>query len=126
MQSQVLFDSGSAQISRQGQKAIVAVAELLTEFADYIVSVEGHSDDQSIGPELKHLYSSNWDLSTARAAAAVNLLIKHGATAESILAVGHGEYQPLVPNSNAQNRKQNRRIDILLYPPVERIFVDHQ
>ena len=106
----VLFDSGSTAISPLGRDLLAAVAGPLAEFGNDVF-VEGHTDDVPVGrPDY-----TNWNLSTDRAVAVVNLLAgEHGVSPDRLAAAGYGEFRPRVANDNARQRAANRRVDVLV------------
>jgi len=70
-----------------------------------------------IRPEARNRFASNWELSTARALAAVHFLTeKAGVHPRRVGAVGYGEYRPLADNATAEGRARNRRIAITILP----------
>ncbi len=106
----VLFDSGSTEISSLGQELIGAVAEPLADF-DNDVFVEGHTDDVPVG----RAGYTNWNLSTDRAVAVVSLLAsQHGMQPDRLGAAGYAEFRPRVPNTGSEARAANRRVDVLV------------
>jgi len=112
---EVLFDSGSAQLSERGRAVIVKVAERLATTSQRI-EVQGHTDDTGIRGSLARRYPSNWELAGARAASVVRLLARHGVPPERMSAVSLGEFRPLAPNDTVEGRARNRRIEIRLLP----------
>lgn len=106
----VLFDSGSTDISALGRDLIAAIAGPLDAFGNDIF-VEGHTDDVPVG---RRGYT-NWNLSTDRAVAVVSLLAaEHGIDQHRLGAAGYAEWRPRVPNDSARNRATNRRVDVLV------------
>jgi chemotaxis protein MotB len=106
----VLFASGSTEISDLGKQVIAAVAAPLTRFGNDIF-VEGHTDDVP----LNRGGYTNWNLSTDRAVAVVGLLAAtHGISQDRLGAAGYGEYRPRVPNDSPEHRALNRRVDVLI------------
>ena len=73
--------------------------------------IEGHTDDLPIHTER---FPSNWELSTTRATNVLKFLISQGLAGEKLSAVGYGEFRPIVVNDSEENRKKNRRVDIVL------------
>ena len=72
--------------------------------------ISGNTDNQGISSEL---YKSNWDLSSQRAVAIAHEMVKvPGFDPSRLLVVGHADTRPLVPNTNALNRRRNRRVEI--------------
>ena len=113
--SEVLFSSGSAEIKPAGQKVLSIIAESLNTYPHRAISVEGHTDNV---PVLNNdRYESNWELSAARALAAVNYFQQNNHVDPMRLKmVGYGQYHPVSSNRTAEGRKLNRRIEIRLLP----------
>jgi len=117
--SAAFFDSGSAILSSAGKAILRDVAGDLKgeKFQDYKVTVEGHTDDAPINTSL---FPSNWELSTARAAAVVRFFLDEGIPAHKLRAAGYADTFPRVPNRDAngnaipENQAQNRRVVIML------------
>jgi len=87
------------------------------EVPDRRIVVEGHTDGQKIGPSLKELFSSNQELSRARAAAIAGVLSEEGGiNSRNITIVGYADTKPVASNSTEAGRSQNRRIGITLLP----------
>ena len=118
--NRILFATGSAQLSEQGRETLVLVARTLKEFPEHLISVEGHTDHRPIGSVLANSYPSNWELSSARAASAIRVLVAENIPAEQFQVVGFADTRPLVDKSQTEQLSQNRRIEILLFPPIER------
>jgi chemotaxis protein MotB len=59
-------------------------------------------------------YPSNWELSSARAAAVVQLFIEEGVDSSRLVAAGYGEFQPVGPNDTPENRTRNRRVVLMI------------
>jgi len=113
----ILFDSGSIDINEKGKKLLLVVAESVRGHKDQKVVVEGHTDNKPLGPTLKERFPSNWELSTARAAAVVRFLQEEGLLQpERLSARGYSFYRPLATNDTEEGRHQNRRIEIILGP----------
>lgn len=122
LEAGILFDSGAAWVTPGGQKVLDRVAELLRQFPQRRIQVVGHTDALPIGEALEARYPSNWELSTARAAAAVRYLQYAGDIApERMAAVGYGPYHPVAGNDDPAGRARNRRIEIRLLPPEGRL-----
>jgi chemotaxis protein MotB len=109
----VLFASGSAELSKEGQTAIADVAHILKQFRDRRFMVAGHTDNIPIGPSA---YKNNWELSTARALTVTQTLVQSGLSPTKLVAAGYGEYDPVKSNASEAGRKENRRIEIVLLP----------
>ena len=120
MENKLLFKSGSWAVGSEGRQAIKQLAKVLEQNKDISVLIEGHTDDDPYIGDSK--LSGNWDLSVKRATAIVSLLLQNkGVMPENITAAGKGEYSPLVPNSSADNRSKNRRIEVILAPKLDEI-----
>lgn len=103
------FPSGSAFLQPKFHPIIQDIGKLLNSVPGEIM-VSGHTDNQGISSEL---FSSNWDLSSKRAVAIAHQLIKvPGFDQSRLKVVGSADAQPLVPNTNALNRRRNRRVEI--------------
>jgi chemotaxis protein MotB len=124
--SDILFETGSAELSGDGEKTLTLVARILNEYPDRKVNVEGHTDNVPIGSRLAHSYPSNWELSAARAARAVRFLESAGVEAWRLNVVGYGEQQPVAANDTATARAQNRRIEIAVLPKDEYKVVERK
>ena len=113
----VLFDSGEAELKPEGEEVLAQVAAVLNQHTNRQIYVIGHTDNVPIRGSLYGRYSSNWELSTARATAAVRYLTeKGGVNPIQLAAVGYGEYHPVADNATAEGRARNRRIAIVVMP----------
>lgn len=112
---EVLFASGSAMLGSEGRELLLKVA-LKIKPLDYIIDVEGHTDNLKIRGDLKKHYPSNWELAGARAASVVRLFVDSGIDGERLQAISRAEFHPVVPNEDAESRELNRRIEIRLRP----------
>jgi chemotaxis protein MotB len=111
----VLFDSGQADLKPEGEAILRKVAEVLAQQPDVKIHVIGHTDNVPIRSTGRNRYASNWELSTARATAAVRFLSETaGVSAARLGAVGYGEFRPVADNSTPEGRAKNRRIAITL------------
>jgi chemotaxis protein MotB len=116
--SEVLFSSASAKIQPNGQKVLAVIAESLNAYPDRAISIEGHTDNVPVGKQSS--YASNWELSTARALAAVNFFQQaNQMDPQRLQVVGHGEFQPVSSNETVEGRQLNRRIEIRLMPEAQ-------
>jgi chemotaxis protein MotB len=121
---QVLFKSGSATINKGGKKALTRVAEILKKVKNNRIRIEGHTDSTPVHGK-RGRYTSNWDLSAARAASVVRHLQKKGAINPELLALaGYGPYAPAAANNTRKGRSLNRRIEIALIPIDATITAD--
>jgi chemotaxis protein MotB len=116
--AEVLFASGSAQLSEAGHAPLKELAAVLKQFPDRRFMVAGHTDNVPIGPSN---YKSNWELSTARAVTVTEFLATAGVSPSRLTAAGYSEYDPIRPNTTEAGRGENRRIEIVLLPNVNEI-----
>ena len=121
LQSEILFQSGSARIGEKGINKLVEITSLLKSITkkipdkiDWIIQVEGHTDNIPISNDE---FPSNWELSVARAIAVSKIMIENGIEPSRINVAGYGEFRPLVINQSVENRNKNRRIELKLTQP---------
>jgi len=119
MVDKILFPSGSTQISKEGKQVLDKVVSILKDVKDKRIQVEGHTDNVKIVSDLKKRYPTNWELSTARATEVVRYLETGGINPGLLSATGYGEFQPIDPNDTDEGRHKNRRIEIVLLPPLK-------
>ncbi|HSQ51617.1 MAG TPA: OmpA family protein [Nitrospiraceae bacterium] len=119
LMKQLRFESGEAAITPEGYQALdELIAHLKTTAGDRLIRVEGHADNMEIGPSLKSIYQTNWDLSKARAGGVLRYLIEKGEIDSAKLSsVGYGDTKPIAGNATEVGRQKNRRVDIVLYSP---------
>jgi len=117
--SAILFDSGKADLNNDGKATLQEVAQVLETIPDREFQVAGHTDDDPLTKRSK--FTSNWELSTARAVAVVSFLQQSGVKPTSLSAAGYSEYQPSAPNNTEKNKALNRRIEITLMPNIEEL-----
>ena len=117
-QSEVLFDSGSAELATEGRRQLARLATALKEIAvkipddlKWVLRVDGHTDRN---PIFTSQFPSNWELSTGRAISVVKFLVSQGISAKHLAATGFGEFQPLDPGDNEIAFRRNRRIELKL------------
>ncbi len=114
--NQLLFASGSANLSEKGRDVLLRLAKQLRE-GNETIAVEGHTDNVMIGAALESQYPSNWELAGARAARVVRRLSAEGVDPTRLRAVSRGPFAPDASNDTEKGRSQNRRTQILLRPP---------
>ena len=113
----ILFNSGSVQINPRGQELLLEFAESFRQNGSQNIVVEGHTDDVNVGAALKRRFPSNWELSTARAAAVARFFQeKAGLEPTRLAATGYSYFHPVALNDSEEGRSQNRRIEIILVP----------
>lgn len=120
MQNKLLFRSGQWQVGKQGKQALRQLAKVLAENPDIAVLIEGHTDN--VPYQGKDPLVGNWDLSTKRATAVVNILLENQAVLpQNLTAAGRSEFIPIGPNSSTEGRAANRRIEVILSPNLDEI-----
>ncbi len=113
--SEVLFDSGKADLRKDSYGKLDKVASVLkTTVSDLNVGIEGHTDNVPI----KHSgWKSNWELSTARALGVLHYLDdEEGVDPKRLSATGYGEFRPVTSNATKDGKQQNRRVEIVILP----------
>lgn len=107
----ILFDSGSADIKKDGKSILKSLGNIIKVLKKDI-AVQGHTDNV---PMKSSQFPSNWELSTRRATNVVVYLIETcGLDPARLTATGNGEYHPILPNDTEANRAKNRRVDIVI------------
>jgi chemotaxis protein MotB len=118
---ELLFNSGSYQISNKANKILKKIADVINSDESLDLMVEGHTDDRKMvaGSYLK----DNWDLSVLRATSVVRKLQNSYKVApEKLIASGRSYFQPLVLNDTKANRASNRRTRIIILPNIDKFF----
>lgn len=117
-QSEVLFDSGSAEINEAGTAELEKLAEALLQLEEeippeiaWVLRVDGHTDSR---PIQSTRFPSNWELSSSRAISVVRYLIDQGVSARRLVAAGFGENQPIDQGVSDEAYRKNRRIELKL------------
>ncbi len=113
--SSILFASGRAKLTKDGQVALGEVLAILKEFQDRLFLIGGHTDNV---PIRSSRFPNNWYLSAARAVSVVEFMVSSGFPSKKLGAVGYGEFSPSAPNDTAANKALNRRIEIVLVPDL--------
>ena len=117
----VLFDSAQAEVSPRGEEVLTRLGAILKGVEDRQIQISGHTDDAPITlPDIKAKFATNWELSTARAVNVVRFLSEKASVKPGrMLAAGYGQYRPIGTNATPKGRAANRRIEILLLPPLQ-------
>ena len=120
MENKLLFKSGSWVVEAEGVQALEQLAKVLEENPEITILIEGHTDNVPF--TSNGALESNWDLSTKRATAVVQILLKNKQILpQNLTAAGRSEYVPIAPNSSAEGRAANRRIEVVLSPSLDEI-----
>jgi chemotaxis protein MotB len=110
LSSPAIFDSASAEIKPELMPLLSKLYEHLSRM-DNIIVVEGHTDNV---PIFTQKYTSNWELSAARAFSVIYFYIKRGLDPKRLLAYGYGEHRPINTNDTELGRAMNRRIELTI------------
>jgi chemotaxis protein MotB len=122
MENKLLFQTGSWAVGTEGKRAVVEVGKVLAQNPDISVLIEGHTDNDKIVGSIGGGIENNWDLSTKRATAIVNILAENkGINKQNLTAAGRGEFAPLMSNDSPEGKAKNRRIEIILTPKLDEI-----
>ncbi|KPK39041.1 MAG: hypothetical protein AMJ69_06780 [Gammaproteobacteria bacterium SG8_47] len=120
MNTSILFPSGSAELEDEAVPALRALADVLEPIPNP-VHVEGYTDNVPIYNEV---YPSNWELSAARAASVVHLLVDNAVDPGRLAAIGYGEHRPIDANDTLEGRRRNRRVVVVILsdPDAQRVL----
>ena len=112
--SDALFEPGTAQLTPMAEKIFIQVVELLKEYNLYLV-VRGHADELEV--TAGSVYPTKWELSGARAAAAVRFVADGGIKPTRLRAVAYADSRPLEPSTNPEGIAKNRRVEFYFHRP---------
>ena len=116
----ILFNSSSYTLTKKSKQVLATIASLLQAQTDLTFMIEGHTDNDAYAGS--GAITDNWDLSTKRATAIVNILRENDAiNPENLTAAGRGEYAPVATNSTSEGRAKNRRIEVILSPKLDEL-----
>ncbi len=117
--STVLFGPGEAKVRKGAKAPLLALAGAIARrFPERLVRVEGHTDS-SPPRRVARAYPTNWELSAARSLAVARFMVDEGKLQEGrVYAAAYGQYRPVRDNATAEGRDENRRVDIVILPPV--------
>lgn len=120
MENKLLFKSGKWDIESQGKQALIQLSKVLALNPNIAILIEGHTDNVPF--ISKGHIESNWDLSTKRATAVVEILLQNDQILpKNLTAAGRSEYLSIAPNNSVEGRASNRRIEVILSPSLEEI-----
>ncbi len=116
-ESEVLFDTGRAEVSAAGRAQMEQLAMALQDLEreippeiPWVMRVDGHTDKRPVNVQFR----SNWELSAARAISVVQFLVSRGVSPQRLVAAGFGEFQPLDAGDSDEALRRNRRIELKL------------
>jgi len=117
----MLYKSGSYEISPKADETLSKIAKIIQDYKDYDVLIEGNTDTDPIS---KTNIRDNWDLSALRASSVVQALVKdYGVNPNRLTAGGRGEFNPIADNTTAAGKMRNRRTQIIITPKLDQ-FMD--
>ncbi len=120
MENKLLFESGSWAVGSNGKQAVKQLGSVLADNPEIAILIEGHTDN--VPYKGSGQLSGNWDLSTKRATAIVNILRENPSiNPENLTAAGRGEYAPIASNETSEGKAKNRRIEVILTPKLDEI-----
>jgi chemotaxis protein MotB len=116
----MLYKSGSYEISDKAGTTLSKIAKIITDYKDYDVLIEGNTDNVPISkPNIRN----NWDLSTLRASSVVqSLQNNYGVDPKRLTAGGRGEYNPVASNDTPDGKTKNRRTEIIITPKLNQFM----
>jgi chemotaxis protein MotB len=106
----VLFDSAQADLTPAAVSLIEEIAETLKGL-NYPIQINGFTDNARIHTAQ---FSSNWDLSAARAISVVKRFVEDGIDPTLLVGAGYGEYHPVATNDTTEGKAMNRRVSIVV------------
>lgn len=116
LRGSILFDSGKAEIKSSALPVFSKLADVLTNYKEHHIEIEGHTDNRPISSSL---YPNNNWLSSARALNTATYLIEEKNMDPNKLSwTGRGEYEPIASNSTNEGRAKNRRVEIKIYNEI--------
>ncbi|HLI15995.1 MAG TPA: flagellar motor protein MotB [Acidimicrobiales bacterium] len=113
------YSIDSASLSTLGDRIVDVAAHVLRRYRNPI-SVDGYTDNE---PILGGPFQTNWQLSAQRAVNVVQRLQADRVRPSQLYAVGFGQYHPSVPNNSARHRAENRRVDIVVSRPGQKVTI---
>lgn len=117
VQDRILFGSGSSDLSDEGRKTIQRIADEIEKAPHGRLQVRGHTDSDRVSKPatVERFPHGNLQLSAARAVeVAAALITSKRVDAKDVTVAGFGQYEPLKPNDSADNKRQNRRVEIFV------------
>ncbi len=122
----MLYKSGSYEISDKAAETLSKIAKIITDYSDYDVLIEGNTDNVPVKTSSSSMKNirNNWDLSCLRASSVVQALQnQYGVDPKRLTAGGRGEYNPITDNLTEADRERNRRTQIIITPKLDE-FMD--
>lgn len=114
----ILFASGSAELSDDGAAALSEVAGILASIPDRRYQIEGHTDNV---PIQNAQYPSNWELASGRSIVVLKAMLSAGLSADRVSAASFADTHPVSSNDSKEGRAANRRIEIVVVPDLSQL-----
>jgi chemotaxis protein MotB len=109
------FGPAEAWLTEDAQTTLDRIWDVLKDYPDRRILIEGHTDDRDIAASYRHVYATNWELSSARAHSVLHYLTaRHKADNARFAVAGYGPSRPIASNDTAEGRAQNRRVVITI------------
>lgn len=118
--NRILFDLGQATVKPEGVEALQKLASVLSQVPERQFLIAGHTDNVPVS-ERSTRYKSNWELSTLRGVAVVQVLSVNAVAPTQLGAAGYGEFMPEASNDTEEGRAANRRTEIIVMPLLSEI-----
>jgi len=107
----LLFAVGESDLSENAKASLQQIVEVVRH-TPYMINVVGHTDNL---PMRSNRFKSNWELSVARASSVARFFIDEmDMNPNQFVVSGYSSYRPIVPNTTAENRAKNRRVEIII------------
>lgn len=122
----MLYKSGSYEISERAEETLSKIAKVIMDYKDYDVLIEGNTDNVPVNTKAASMKNirNNWDLSALRASSVVQYLQnRFGVAPKRLTAGGRGEYNPVASNDTEVGKQRNRRTQIIITPKLDQ-FMD--
>lgn len=116
----ILYQPGSAEISREGRKVLDSLATIFKNNPELQVIVEGHTDADPIN-KTSDKYTDNWDLSMQRSVKVTRELIRRGVAGGQLTAAGRAQFSPAVEGKTYKDKMQNRRTELVIMPKTSNL-----
>ena len=122
----MLYKSGSYEISERAEETLSKIAKIIMDYKDYDVLIEGNTDNVPVNTKAASMKNirNNWDLSALRASSVVQYLQnRFGVAPKRLTAGGRGEYNPVASNDTEVGKQRNRRTQIIITPKLDQFMV---
>ena len=121
----MLYKSGSYEISERAEETLSKIAKIIMDYKDYDVLIEGNTDNVPVNTKAASMKNirNNWDLSALRASSVVQYLQnRFGVAPKRLTAGGRGEYNPVASNDTEVGKQRNRRTQIIITPKLDQVM----